>query len=84
MTPEEARDELRRRFNGTVVAKVESWYFNSSKKETTSYTITYNFQGLECSSKTENSFEECFAQLDFDDQEANKVISKYSILLRKF
>ena len=85
MTVEEAREELMKRFPGqSVSATCQFWFFKQSKNKEDKYSMSYNFYSQGCSTKEGSSFEDCFAQLDKENESLNKEISKYSIILRKF
>jgi hypothetical protein len=84
MTIEEARDELMKRFPSTsVCANVKFWLFNTNSEKRDDYEITF-FVGKECYIKTGSSFEDCFKQIDNENEEINKVIKEKSILFRIF
>jgi hypothetical protein len=86
MTGEEAREELMRRFPGkTVSVTINYWHFSHDKTSPVRWHIAYNFNNnAEPSILYGDSFEEILEELDKKNEEINKVISLYSILLRKF
>jgi len=84
MTPEEAREELKRRLPGTVCAHIHSWWRAHSNSIENVYGIYYNFNNSVCSGKHGTSFEDCFFQLDQDNESVNALLKKDSILLRQF
>lgn len=83
MTAEECREEVLKRRPGTVCATEHAWR-HVVGREVNEYSISYNFMTHSCTTKYGNSFEECLAQIDDEDEKVNEEISRMAILLRKF
>jgi len=86
MTPEEAREEVKKMFpNGSCCATKEAWYHHSSGSgNSEGCRLSYNFSKNSCESANGSSFEECLQKITERHKELNDLIKKYAILLRKF
>ena len=77
-------EELIKRFpNNSVCAYVAYWKYSHKDHTDNDYHITF-FSGKDCVIKYGNSFEDCLAQLDQENEDVNNLIKQRSILLRKF
>ena len=73
-------------FPNSSVSVNESIFYHhfSSEPVTKTCSVYYSFHHSGCSSKSGETFEDCFEQLKDEANTINEVIVKYSILLRKF